>query len=136
MVASYSRFVTNIFVELLDNETDILWFCAASKIIFWKCQHLAFSRTQGPQRTFQAAVMAGEGKNIVSEWESTKVFMTKLQRATRKLVIECHMGEIEEFVEKESKSGTGVLYKLLSQEHYKHGSLESCIFKLLGVRSF
>ena len=136
MVASYSRFVTNIFVELLDNETDILWFCAASKIIFWKCQNLAFSRTQGPQRTFQAAVMAGEGKNIVSEWESTKVFMTKLQRATRKLVIECHMGEIEEFVEKERKSGTGVLFKLLSQANYKDGSLESCIFKLLGVRSF
>jgi hypothetical protein len=138
IVSSYSSFVTNILVALFDNclETDILRACAASKAIFTECQRVARLRTQEPQRTFQKAVMAGEGDEFVSEWESTKVFMTKLQRVTRGRVIQCHMGEIEEFVEKEHKSGTGVLYKLLSQEHYKHGSLETCIFKLLGVRSF
>jgi hypothetical protein len=135
IVASYSRFVTNILVDLLDNfmETDILWACAASKFIFTVCQEHARLKTLQPQTTFQEAVMVGK---FVSEWEPTKVFMTKLQRATRNDVIECEKSGIEEFVEKERESKTGVLYKLLSQANYKHGSLESCIFKLLGVRSF
>jgi hypothetical protein len=80
--------------------------------------------------------MAGEGDEFVSEWESTKVFMTKLQRVTRGRVIKCHHNGIKEFVEKERKSETGVLYKLLSQANYIDGSLETCICKLLGVRSF
>jgi hypothetical protein len=69
IVSSYLRFVTTILVELFDNclETDILWACAASKIIFTECQRLARLRTQEPQRTFQTAVMVGK---FVSEWES------------------------------------------------------------------
>jgi len=139
IVASYQKLVNEPALDLLDpcfEDDDMMWGCAVSKRIFEICQESLIKCILAPQRDFKQQARVGEGAQQESEWEPTRVFMTKLQRATRERVLSDLKKHVEKFadeVEAAQAMQEPDLTKLAQHKDYKKGSLENVMFKLMKV---
>ena len=138
IIASYINCVNTAFA-LLDpcfDDDNMLWACAVSKRIFELCQKFVSSFILAPQSTFKDKVCVGEGDLQESEWESTRIYMTKLQRATLQKVLSDMNGEVKKFadsVEAALLVEEIVLITLTKHKDYKIGSLGNVMLKLMKV---
>lgn len=138
IIASYINCV-NTACALLDpcfDDDNMLWACAVSKRIFELCQKFVSSFILAPQSTFKDKVCVGEGDQQESEWESTCIYMTKLQRATLHRVLSDMNGEVKKFadsVEAALLVEEIVLITLTKHKDYKIGSLGNVMLKLMKV---
>jgi len=87
IIRDYKTIISNDAQNLFDpclDAKDTEWAREASWEIFKMCQDLVQAHILDPQKDFKSKtlVVDVEGTNQVSEWEATRVSMTKLQRAT------------------------------------------------------
>ena len=85
IIRDYKTIISNDAQNLFDpclDANDTEWACQASWQIFTMCQDLVQTHILEPQEDFKSKTLVVEGTHQVSEWEATRVSMTKLQRAT------------------------------------------------------